>query len=265
MTVGKTLKRSFLVGYGASAGHSAWRGTKDNILAILAVALALTVVAGPLYFVYKLGKALLERPEDGESRVARIFWFGLGAGASAMYLGWVLFMASALVTGTGAAQYVPGAKIVPGQVTEAVIANAENSMARTARLFGGGQGEQDGKPRDRSAPGNTGVELAGSLAARAYLLIFCAGLAAGFSQRRQSGAFEDMMRHNMAFFEQNGLDLSDDGILTDADGQTYRIEERAPQRITLMALHRRNLRGYIDFDAGGRATRWSGLVRRGQA
>lgn len=254
------------MGYGASAGHSAWRGTRDNILAIALIALVLTAVLGPLYFVYKTGRALLERQDEGESRAARILWFGLGTTLSALYMGWVLFMGCALLVGSGAAGHVPGAAIIPARASEAVVHNAENSFVRLVKLLGGGDGDKgERKPWNRAAPGGDGIELAGNLAARTYLAIFAAGLAAGYRQRRESDGREAVIRQNMAFFDAFGLDLADDGTITDETGQTYRIEERGPGRITLMALHRRNMRGYIDLAPDGRMTAWSGLVRRGTA
>ncbi len=263
-----TLKRSFLLGYGGSAGHSAWRGTKNNIGPVILAIIAVIVAVAPIYFTYKLGKSLLERPDNPSEKLGRIVWFTAGSIFSTMYFGWAIFFLTMIASGFVSPSKIPGYSLVPASASVAMVANAEASLVRSIGIVQSVVDFFSEKKTERVRPpanskSDQDVLDAGNLAVRLYAVVFGLGLFVGNQQRREVANLDAIVSHNAAFFDQHGLDLSDDGILSDAEGNTYRMENRSSERLELLALHRRNMRGYIDMDGGGKMLRWSGLVRRG--
>lgn len=186
---GQWLIRSVVAGYGASAGHSAWRATKNNYPAIVLFGVAFALTAALLYFVYKFAKALFE-PSD--NKTARVCGFGTGAVVSIMYLSWVLYWSAFLVSSFIHPAKLPGYDWVPQQVVSAVYENTVHSMVRSAllvRKLVKPDADDVDIPFGSIKPNEENPDLMATLnlVARLYFLAIILGAAAGVRKRRQPG------------------------------------------------------------------------------
>lgn len=133
---GQWLTRSFLVGYGAGAGHSAWRATKSRASHVVIVGLAVFLAAAPLFFVYKTAKTTFEPAPPDESRATNLALFGGGAILSVMYLGWALYWSTFAFSAIVHPAKLPGYNLVPEQATTVVYRNVIHSTVRAGLLSG---------------------------------------------------------------------------------------------------------------------------------
>lgn len=267
-SAGDMLRRSFLLGYGSGAGHSAWRATSKNLSMIAVVVFVLTLVVAPLVFLYMTAKAITEKQETLKIKLSRLIGFGFATCLSAYYLGWILFFTAALAGSIIHPTKVPGYNWVPERVSLAVYQNSMMSLMRTSviihKIFDDKVPFKENIDPPSAADGQATIDVS-NLVARIYAFIFIGGIVSGLQQRSSVNREMAVLAHNEAFMIKNDLDVSSDGILIDSEGNTFRPENRSQNRVELVALHRRNMRGYIDMDKDGRMTEWSGLVRRGTA
>lgn len=265
MSVKRTLTRSFLVGYGAGAGHSAWRATKANAGTILLVGALASLIAGPLYFVYALGHALANGSGGPAAYAKRVALNAIGAIGSAWALGWILYMAVFVLSAAVPPEKVPGHSLVPEAAVRAVMANAEASMDRSLGLLSSSGAKRTVSSWSDDPAKHREEVAAANLVVRTYALTLAVGALLGFASWRREARDELTLAHNATFMHANGLGVAEDGTLVDGEGNAYRVESRSPERIVLLALHRRNMRARIDFDDQGRMTAWSGIHKKGQA
>lgn len=186
---GQLIGRSFVVGYSASAGHSAWCATKKHAPAILVLSVAFVLAAAPLFFVYKSAKAAFAPTDD---KASRILLFGTGAVLSVMYLGWALYWSSFFVSSFIHPARLPGYDLVPKQAVTAVYQNTIHSMVRSSLLVGKllGRTAEDGEVTSVDLmPNENNPDLMATLnlVARLYFLAATLGVAAGLRQRSQLG------------------------------------------------------------------------------
>lgn len=185
---GQWLTRSFLVGYGAGAGHSAWRATKSRASYVVIAGLAVVLTAAPLFFVYKTAKATFERTPPNESRATNLALFGGGAILSVMYLGWALYWSTFAFSAIVHPAKLPGYNLVPEQATTVVYRNVIHSTVRAGLLVGklfGRTAQDDDVSVGDIYPNAENSDLLDTLnlVARLYFLAFFLGVFAGVRQR----------------------------------------------------------------------------------
>ena len=89
-----------------------------------------------------------------------------------------------------------------------------------------------------------------------YIGRFFGGLSASNSYKK-----EDVISHNNTFLAEHGFaTYEEEELLLDGDGESLREIESNSERITFMALGRRNKRAYIDLSPDGRFKYYSGVV-----
>lgn len=184
---GQWLSRSFLVGYGAGAGHSAWRATKSHASYVVIAGLSVVLTAAPLFFVYKVAKIAVERTIPGESKATKLALFGVGTILSVMYLGWALYWSTFAFSAIVHPAKLPGYNLVPEQATTAVYRNVIYSTVRAGLLVGKlfGRTAQDDVSVGDIYPNaeNTDLHDTLNMVARLYFLAFFLGVFAGLRQR----------------------------------------------------------------------------------
>ena len=186
---GQWLGRSFVVGYGAGAGHSAWRATKSHAPVIVIAGIAALAAVAPLYFVYKTTQAIFERAADMGSR---LLMFGGGLAVTVMYLGWVLYWSTFVFSSVIHPAKLPGYDLVPKQAVTAVYQNTVFSMGRSVLLFAkvlGSTSDTDFEFEPIEPGEDNGDMLATmNLVARLYFVAAVLGALSGIRERQRSVA-----------------------------------------------------------------------------
>ncbi|GEC31680.1 hypothetical protein N181_01890 [Sinorhizobium fredii USDA 205] len=114
------------------------------------------------------------------------------------------------------------------------------------------------QPNGLPAPWQAVLWLAASVTA----VMWCVGLLWGAIERPARLKSIGIQRANEQFLENRGFRTTDGDDIThfDPDGQPLRFIEAHSDRIVFMAVGKRGKRGFINLDAEGRMTSYSGVM-----
>ena len=86
------------------------------------------------------------------------------------------------------------------------------------------------------------------------------GVLRGLTMRRGRRRKWEADAHNVAFFEDQGLQEVQDDRLRDRDGNGYQLKNVLPGELEFKALGHRSMYAYLTLDETGKFTTWSGTV-----
>lgn len=238
-----------LAGFGFSLGRDVYSGTKKKAgYGGIWTPIVIVIVALPLVLSYLSGLLLFRGHKTAADRFT-YFVIGIASFVGAVTLGALPLLIAAIIV---LAPFIEPSAASP--IPNFLVFLEDKANAFWIEFL------QSAFPKFKGVTADHGA-----VALVKWLIpccIFLVGALVGLRQRSRRVNAWAAQSHNEVFLREVGLTEKENGEFEDGRGNAYRFEYRGQNYLELLALGRRNKRGYLHFDETGKFIAWSGLVKK---